>query len=452
MDRHTITGKDVRCCCTLLLHSAAPALISNSNQAAQPLIDLSLASSRSVLFRNSRECKHERQLSRIYPPGLSSQMAPARGNQNLPLILPAPVYSRGNIELFLFCEQAAEEKVLDEEPTVPGEPPGVYGCDYKGLTRIAILHAGARLDLLKGDSAVRPPCSPCTSVLSHSVSCGKKFVRQDDAHCCSTSAAWAFAGHLQDMPRPRYASASGKTISETLHGVHGLCHHEFRMIGTELFPLITQPFPYRTLCLRFLLHLSLPHAKAAVPGLGIHKTFQKKAATDCHCGQVAEHRTSIRASASRRTELQGFPVWHAQAAVEKLEAAKAAEDGMSYMEPPRLWQPIRHCLGFVHLNATGDHAAADRVSQPPGRSTLTLLRASCLSSPRLGAIEIEEERDQKTHSAVRASGKKRATASRFVCNACNLLETSGPGELLSSRRMSALSRSSSIEMRASGSS
>ena len=53
-----------------------------------------------------------------------------------------------------------------------------------------------------------------------------------------------------------------------------------------------------------------------------------------------------------------------QAAVVKLEAARAAEDDMSYMEPPRLWQPIRQCLGFVHLNATGDHAAAERVSHP----------------------------------------------------------------------------------------
>ena len=112
-------------------------------------------------------------------------------------------------------------------------------------------------------------------------------------------------------------------------------------------------------------------------------------------------------------------MWHAQAAVEKLEAAKAAEDGMSYMEPPRLWQPIRHCLGFVHLNATGDHAAAERVSQPPARSTLTLLRASCLSSPMLGAIEIEKERDHKPYTQC---GRQARAASRFVCNACNMLE------------------------------
>lgn len=49
-----------------------------------------------------------------------------------------------------------------------------------------------------------------------------------------------------------------------------------------------------------------------------------------------------------------------QAAVEKLEAAKVMEDRMAYMEPPRLYQPIRHCLGYVHLNATGDFAAAEQ--------------------------------------------------------------------------------------------
>ncbi|CAL8468137.1 g7676 [Coccomyxa elongata] len=97
--------------------------------------------------------------------------------------------------------KAAEGNVLEEEITVPGEPPGVYGCDYKRLARIAVLHAGARLDLLQGNSA---------------------------------------------------------------------------------------------------------------------------------------------------------------GAVAKLELAKAEEDASPYMEPPRLWQPIRHCLGFVHLNATGDHAAAEK--------------------------------------------------------------------------------------------
>lgn len=45
----------------------------------------------------------------------------------------------------------------------------------------------------------------------------------------------------------------------------------------------------------------------------------------------------------------------------KLEEAKGIEDGMSYMEPPRLYQPIRHCLGFVLSNVTQDHAKAEQV-------------------------------------------------------------------------------------------
>ena len=54
-----------------------------------------------------------------------------------------------------------------------------------------------------------------------------------------------------------------------------------------------------------------------------------------------------------------------QVAVAKLEAAKEVEDGMSYMEPPRLYQPIRHCLGYVLSNVTGDHAGAEQVGFSP---------------------------------------------------------------------------------------
>ena len=58
--------------------------------------------------------------------------------------------------------------MLEEEITVPGEPPGVYGCDYRRLAGIAVLHAGARLDLLRGDSAVSfaIPFPPAFSVQS----------------------------------------------------------------------------------------------------------------------------------------------------------------------------------------------------------------------------------------------------------------------------------------------
>ena len=50
-----------------------------------------------------------------------------------------------------------------------------------------------------------------------------------------------------------------------------------------------------------------------------------------------------------------------QVAVAKLEEAKILEDQMSYMEPPRLYQPIRHCLGYVLSNITQDHVRAEQV-------------------------------------------------------------------------------------------
>lgn len=48
-------------------------------------------------------------------------------------------------------------------------------------------------------------------------------------------------------------------------------------------------------------------------------------------------------------------------AVAKLEEAKGIEDGMAYMEPPRQYQPIRHCLGYVLSNVTGEHTQAEQV-------------------------------------------------------------------------------------------
>jgi len=57
--------------------------------------------------------------------------------------------------------------VPKEEPTVPGEPPGVYGCDYQTLAQIAVLHAEARIALLNRDPKVRHTQPP----LHHSLSC-----------------------------------------------------------------------------------------------------------------------------------------------------------------------------------------------------------------------------------------------------------------------------------------
>ena len=53
-----------------------------------------------------------------------------------------------------------------------------------------------------------------------------------------------------------------------------------------------------------------------------------------------------------------------------LEKAVAVEDGMGYMEPPRQYQPVRHCLGRVLLSA-GRPAEAEQVACfPPLREVL----------------------------------------------------------------------------------
>ena len=46
-------------------------------------------------------------------------------------------------------------------PTVPGEGPGVYGCDYRTLAQIYVLHAHARMALLTGQIKVAPLATRC---------------------------------------------------------------------------------------------------------------------------------------------------------------------------------------------------------------------------------------------------------------------------------------------------
>ena len=50
-----------------------------------------------------------------------------------------------------------------------------------------------------------------------------------------------------------------------------------------------------------------------------------------------------------------------QEAIAKLKEAVAHEDAQSYMEPPRLYQPVRLALGSVLLNAAGDAKSAVQV-------------------------------------------------------------------------------------------
>ena len=46
-----------------------------------------------------------------------------------------------------------------------------------------------------------------------------------------------------------------------------------------------------------------------------------------------------------------------------LEAAHEMEIGMGYMEPPRLYQPVKHCLGYV-LQQAGNYQRAAEVGGP----------------------------------------------------------------------------------------
>ena len=58
--------------------------------------------------------------------------------------------------------------VPQEEATVPGEPPGLYGCDYQTLSRISVLHAEARMALLHREPQVTVSHARSRS---HAISC-----------------------------------------------------------------------------------------------------------------------------------------------------------------------------------------------------------------------------------------------------------------------------------------
>ena len=49
---------------------------------------------------------------------------------------------------------------------MPGEPPGIYGCDYQTLARISVLHAEARMALLHREPKASDSYA-CLHMLSH---------------------------------------------------------------------------------------------------------------------------------------------------------------------------------------------------------------------------------------------------------------------------------------------
>lgn len=47
-----------------------------------------------------------------------------------------------------------------------------------------------------------------------------------------------------------------------------------------------------------------------------------------------------------------------------LRRAYAIEEGMGYMEPPRQYQPTKHCLGYVLMRAGNNQTAAEVLLTP----------------------------------------------------------------------------------------
>ena len=58
-----------------------------------------------------------------------------------------------------------------------------------------------------------------------------------------------------------------------------------------------------------------------------------------------------------------------QEAITKLTAAVEIEDSFAYMEPPRVYQPVRQCLGYVLLEdrqyQEAEEVLTPRRSMPP---------------------------------------------------------------------------------------
>ena len=71
------------------------------------------------------------------------------------------------LQAWLHAQEAAGE-VPQEEATVPGEPPGIYGCDYQTLARISVLHAEARMALLHREPQASDPHARSPS---HAIQC-----------------------------------------------------------------------------------------------------------------------------------------------------------------------------------------------------------------------------------------------------------------------------------------
>lgn len=66
--------------------------------------------------------------------------------------LTAAISQLSSLPLMRWCEVQEQADAMSPEPVAgPGDPPGVYGCDYNHLMRIMAHVAAAREGLLHGD-------------------------------------------------------------------------------------------------------------------------------------------------------------------------------------------------------------------------------------------------------------------------------------------------------------
>ena len=96
---------------------------------------------------------------------------------------------------------------------------------------------------------------------------------------------------------------------------------------------------------------------------------------------------------------------------------------MAYQEPPRLFQPIRHCLGYVLSNVTGDHAGAEA----GGRSPSSLLCGAAVAEVQPRFADREAQHSRFVHEPVRAAQHEGIMAWGMQAYREDLLELPGNG-------------------------
>ena len=188
--------------------------------------------------------------------------------------------------------------MVQEELTFPGEDPGIFACDYKKLARIMVAMGRGRLALARKDY-------PTAEVRS------SPLVTRNCIGCTSR------IGHPS---RPTDASLT---------------------------------------CMAQQVDACCAHAAPGISWLHLHchwrrhsRGFLGERQTKCPRGSAPHEQGAVTAGLS----CARHAVRCAQA---HLRQALDIELGMGYMEPERLWQPVRHCLAYVLLRSGQAQAAAE---------------------------------------------------------------------------------------------